>query len=373
MQYFSVQRLTHLAILLSLLAYILHIGVNIVQPLAFAGLFMLIFLPLVHFYEKKLKTIPAIILSFVTVILPVFLIFLLLSQYLINVIEDLPSISEKIAAGMEQLSSTISEKIGITKSELENQVEDNAEALISGPATIIKNSISFSTGLLGNVLLTSIYTFLLLLYRHSIKLFLMSQFTDNKKETAKKIFSDIRNVVQDYLYGMGIVMLILGTLNSLGLLIIGIEYAFFWGFLAALLAVVPYVGTLVGGMLPFLYAFATTGTLWQPMAVIILFAIVQTIEGNLITPKIVGSSVELNPLAAILSLVLANALWGVGGMILAIPIMAIIRVVFSHIEQLRPISLLLSSKLYDKDELFSEKYDKKRFRLVNFFKMTKKI
>ncbi len=372
MQYFSVQRLTHLVILLSLIAYILHIGINILQPLAFASLFMLISLPVVHFYEKKLSTIPSIVLSFVSILVPIVLIVIMLSQYLMNVVEDLPSISEGISKGVEQLFSMISKKVGVTKTELKTQVGDNAEALMSAPANMIKSSISFSTGLLANTFLTLIYTFLLLLYRHSIKQFLMSQFTDGTKEMGKELFTEIRNVTQDYLYGMGIVMVILGTLNSLGLVLIGIEYAFFWGFLAALLAVVPYVGTLAGGMLPFLYAFATTGTLWQPLAVIILFLIVQAIEGNLITPKIVGSSVELNPLAAILSLVLGNALWGVGGMILAIPFMAITRVIFTHIEPLRPISLLLSSKLYDKEEVFSEKYDKKRFRLVNLFKMTKR-
>lgn len=372
MQYFSVQRLAYLAILLTLLTYILHIGINILQPLAFAGLFMLISLPVVHFYEKKLSTIPSIVLSFVTILVPIFIILIVLSQYLMNVMEDLPSISERISKGVEQLFSTVSRKVGVTKTELKTQVGDNAEALISAPASVIKSSISFSTDLLANTFLTFIYTFLLLLYRHSIKQFLMSQFTEGAKDMGKKLFSEIRNVSQSYLYGMGIVMLILGTLNSLGLLLIGIEYAFLWGFLAALLAVIPYVGTLVGGMLPFLYAFATTGTLWQPMAVIALFMIVQTIEGNLITPKIVGSSVELNPLAAILSLVLGNALWGIGGMILAIPFMAITRVIFTHIEPLRPISLLLSSKLYDKEEVFSEKYDKKRFRLVNLFKVKRR-
>ncbi len=372
MQYFSVQRLAYLAILLTLLTYIFHIGINILQPLAFAGLFMLISLPVVNWYEKKLSTIPSIVLSFITILVPIFVVFIVLSQYLLSVVEDLPSINEGISKGIEQLFSTISKKVGITKNELKTQVGDNAEALISAPASVLKSGIFFSTGLFANTFLTFIYTFLLLLYRHSIKQFLMSQFTEGTKDMGRKLFSEIRNVSQSYIYGMGIVMLILGTLNSVGLLLIGIEYAFLWGFLAALLAVIPYVGTLVGGMLPFLYAFATTDTLWQPLAVIALFTIVQTIEGNLITPKIVGSSVELNPLAAILSLVLGNAIWGVGGMILAIPFMAIMRVIFTHVEPLRPIGLLLSSKLYDKEEVFSEKYDKKRFRLVNLFKITRR-
>jgi len=315
MQHFSIQRLTHLTIFLCLISYILFIGKSILQPLAFAILFMMVSLPIVRFYEKKLPAIPAIFLTFLSILLPLILIFVGLSQYFIGVVENLPSISDSIEKGVGELCAVLSDKIGLSQAELETQVDENTSSLIAAPVNIIKNGISFSTALLANTFLG-----------------------------------------------------ILGTLNSVGLLIIGVDYAIFWGFLAALLAVVPYVGTFIGGMLPFLYTLSTTGTFWEPMAVFILFVVIQAVEGNLITPKIVGSSVELNPLAAILSLVLGNALWGIGGMILAIPLMAILRVVFTHIEPLRPLGLLLSSQLYDKEEVFGEKFDKKRFRLVNFLK-----
>ena len=113
-------------------------------------------------------------------------------------------------------------------------------------------------------------------------------------------------------------MLILGVLNSFGLWLIGIDYPVFWGFLGAFLAIIPYIGTAIGGLLPFLYALATTSTLWQPMAVIGWFVLVQQIEGNLITPKVLGSSVKVNPFAAIFALFFGGYLWGIPGLILAI-------------------------------------------------------
>ncbi len=171
-----------------------------------------------------------------------------------------------------------------------------------------------------------------------------------------------------YLYGMLSVMLILGTLNSIGLYVIGIKYALFWGFLGGVLAIVPYVGTLLGGLLPFAYALATTDNYWQPLSVVIFYFFIQQFEGNIITPKIVGSSVKINPLAAIFALILGAYLWGVAGAVLAIPLLAIVRIVFSHIDILKPYALLLSSDLHGKAHLFEGKFDDDKYRLLSFLR-----
>lgn len=371
MQQFSIQRLTYAVVLLCIFTYILIIGQSIIQPLVFAGLFMVLSLPITGFYEKYLPTIPSIFLTLFTVMIPVGLVLYGMSSYFVMVFTDLPSIGDKISKGAEYLLTYFSDTLGMTKTELKSQVEDNSTNLLSGPMEMIGSGVSASTGIAASIFLTMIYTFLLLLYRSSFKEFFLSQFSDKNKQTGKRIVECIRTVTQDYLYGMLVVMLILGILNSLGLFFIGIEYAFFWGFLAALLAIIPYVGTFVGGLLPFLFALATTGTLWQPFSVVLLFGLVQVIEGNLITPKIVGSSVELNPLAAILSLVIGNAIWGIGGMVLAIPVMAIIRVIIGQVDALRPLSMILSSKVYEKEEEFANKFDEKKFRLINLFSRKK--
>ncbi|MEM1124742.1 MAG: AI-2E family transporter, partial [Bacteroidota bacterium] len=156
-----------------------------------------------------------------------------------------------------------------------------------------------------------------------------------------------------------------------GLLLIGIKYAFFWGFLAAFLAIVPYIGTFIGGFLPFAYAMATSDSYVQPALVVLLFGTVQVLEGNIITPKVVGSSVKINPLAAILALVTGGFIWGIGGLILAIPIIAILRVVMAEIDFLKPLSALLSSDIYENEEIFEEKFDKEQFRIWHFFRKRK--
>ena len=113
--------------------------------------------------------------------------------------------------------------------------------------------------------------------------------------------------------------------------------------------------------------------MWQPLAIVALYSTVQTIEGNLITPKVVGSSVEINPLAAIISLLIGGAVWGVSGLILALPLVAIVRIVFEHIDMLKPIALLLSSELYVERKKFIEDFDKEEYRIANYFKKKEKI
>src|SRR5690606_17310314 len=111
----------------------------------------------------------------------------------------------------------------------------------------------------------------------------------------------------------------LGTINSLGLYIIGIEHAMLFGFFAAFLNIIPYIGTTIGGSLPVLYALLNYDELWRPIAVLIFYQLVQTVEGNFITPKIVGSKVSINPFIAIVVLIIGGFYWGIAGMVLSIP------------------------------------------------------
>ncbi|MFK7773422.1 MAG: AI-2E family transporter, partial [Saprospiraceae bacterium] len=255
--------------------------------------------------------------------------------------------------------------------ESKEMIDENSSEMMQAPLGYIGTTLSISGTFLINLFLTFVYTFLLLLYRTSLKNFYIMQFGATIKDGAELVLERIQTVIQKYLYGLLLVIAILGILNSIGLMLIGIEYAIFWGFLAAFLAVIPYIGTALGGLLPFLYAFATCDNYWQPIAVIVLFAFVQIIEGNLITPKVVGSSIKINPLAAILALLVGGAIWGTSGLILALPFIAIIRIIFSQIDFLKPIGMLLSDGLSDNEDVFERKFDKERFRLFSFFKKKK--
>jgi predicted PurR-regulated permease PerM len=170
-------------------------------------------------------------------------------------------------------------------------------------------------------------------------------------ENHERIYNMLKNIQRvgmQYLSGMFILILILGFANSIGLWIIGIDSPFLFGFLAAILSIIPYIGTTFGATIPVIYAFMSHDSLFVPFAVVILFWSIQTIESNFLSPKIVGSSLNVNALVAILSLLMGASVWGIAGMILFLPFAAMLKVICEEFEPLRPVAMLISNDISGK-------------------------
>ncbi len=364
----DMQRLTYTAILLALLVFFMLVAKPLLIPLAFGLLFTLMFMPIAQFFERLIKyRVAAIVLTFLTVFIPVIGLFVAFGFQFVRLLEGIPAIGEQMEAGIYDLLGFLQERWGLGVTEIRTWIRDNVGTLIETPLNVVTASLTLSTTFLAGSALSLIYCFFLLLYRTSFRNFFLIQFGPETRPEARQLLYELQRVTREYLYGLVIVILILGVLNGTGLLIIGIRYAYFWGFLAALLAIIPYIGTTLGGILPFLYAIATTTTFWQPAAVVALYFSIQQIEGNFITPQVVGSSVKVNPLVAIIALVAGGLIWGISGLILAIPAVAAIRVVFNHFSYLEPVGLLLSDHLYSHSEIFEERFDHTRHRLFTLF------
>ena len=306
-------------------------------------------------------------MSILIALLPILIAIGLFSYQLTTVLQDMPSISGQLKKGISHIFNLAERFLQIDSTSLEDWLRTNLTTILDTPLQLLGNSLTSSTAVLAGLLVTILFTFFALLYRTSFKNFALSQFPRGVREEATHILEQVQHVAQEYLYGLLLVIFILGTLNSLGLWLIGINYAAFWGFLGAFLAIVPYIGTTLGGIFPFIYALATTSTVWQPAAVVLLYGTVQALEGNIITPKVVGSSVSINPMAALLSLFAGGLIWGISGLVLALPLIAILKVIMDHITPLQPFSELLGSDLYKKSDIFLEKYDKEEYRLINYF------
>ena len=183
---------------------------------------------------------------------------------------------------------------------------------------------------------------------------------EDKRERVLKMFKSVQQVGQKYLSGMIILIIVIGLANSIGLWIIGIDNPLLFGFLGAIMAIVPYVGTSLGAIIPIMYAFVSFDSLWPVVAVAILFWVVQLISDNFLSPKIVGGSLHINALASILSLIIGALVWGVAGMILFLPFAAMLKVVCEEFDELKPIALLIGNHEYN--EYNSEiKFIKRRF------------
>ncbi len=349
------QQLAYLVIVVVGFGFLMNIGASIILPLIFATLFAIFLTPLEKKIAKYVKwKWASIMFTFSAVILPLVLVGVLFSYQLVRIFESMPSINEGIKQGGRSLARWVDQTLPMLNIQSENLLIDSVESAIDKPFDLLGYGLTSTSGILAGLAFTLIYTYLIMYYRKSIRNFVFFQFDKRDRKDVKEAVGKIKDTVQGYVGGVGIVIVILSSINTLGLWLIGIEYPLFWGTLAGLLSVIPYAGTLLGGLLPFLFAVATSDHSWQPWAIVIYYAVIQQIEGNFITPKIVGGRVNINPLVAIISLLVFGMLWGIGGIILALPIISIIRIILAEFDATEAVAALMGSSIANRPEVFKE-------------------
>lgn len=361
----SFQKLFYaLATVFGLIAFLI-LGRTILIPLAFALFMSFILLPL----AKKIESwgtgkVLAAFLSILSVILIIAGGIYLFSSQLIELSKELSNFQDRIISAFADVTVYINKNVSfvpnLEKNELFEKMKDVIkESSVSLASKTFTTSTTFIAGLFGTI----IFTFLILIYRNGLTHALMGFSPEDKKERVFKMFKSVQQVGQKYLSGMMILIIITGLLNSFGLLIIGIDNPFLFGFLGAVLAIVPYVGTTMGAIIPILYAFVSFDSLWPVLAVAILFWVVQLLTDNFLSPSIVGGSLRINALASILSMIIGALVWGVAGMILFLPFAAMLKVFCAEFEELKPIALLIGNHDY-KETNNGVKYIKRRFAKV---------
>ena len=207
--------------------------------------------------------------------------------------------------------------------------------IVSGIKTLAM--VTFKT-LIG-IIIISVYVFLMLLYRHIFINFIRK--ISPRKQEAENVSRQVANVSKQYLAGRLIVIGIVAVINSVGLTLIGIKQGIFFGVLAALLDLIPYIGIIIGAGLPLIMSIINHQSWWPFFAVLGLFVFVQLLENYFLTPKIVGSKVRLNPLFTLMAVLVGGYIWGVAGMILFIPFLGMLKIIFDHVEPLHPYGYLI--------------------------------
>lgn len=330
-----------IAIVIALFA-ILILAKMILIPLGLALLISFILYPLVKKLESwGLKELFSVFLSILLVLLLIAGGVLFFSTQIVNLSKDFSDFQEKITILFTDVIVYLNKNVSFIPNLERNDLLIEMKELLNELAGKTFNS---TATIFAQFVATIIYTFLILIYRKGFTKAFILFFPEEKKERVLNMFKNIQQVGQEYLSGMIILIIILGFANSLGLWIIGIDNPFLFGFLAAVLSIIPYVGTTIGAFIPVLYAFMSHDTLWEPFAVAGLFWGIQLIETNYLSPKIVGSSMKVNALAAILSLIIGASVWGVAGMILFLPFAAMLKVICEEFDELKPIALLIGSQ-----------------------------
>jgi len=267
------------------------------------------------------------------------------STELVSLSNQLSEFESKVIAVLSSILLYLNDNLGFIGNITQEEVIDSArDWLRKSGAALIGSTFGGTAGFLTGLFTVLVYTFLILIYRSGLVRGVLLFSSDANRATALEMLQSIQKVGQRYLSGMITLIIILGLANSIGLWIIGLDSPFLFGFLAATLSIIPYVGTILGAILPIIYALISQDSMWMPLAVAGLFWVIQVIESNFLSPKIVGSSVNVNALAAILSLLVGAAIWGVAGMILFLPFMAMLKVVCEYVDPLKPIGLMISER-----------------------------
>jgi predicted PurR-regulated permease PerM len=331
---------------LILLFYILFILQSILIPLAFALIISILLNPLyVRFTRMKIPNVLAIIFTLIIALVFMSAIFYFLSSQIIKFGETLPVLKEKFSALLIELQQWLQSNFGLT---IQKQIQLLNEGVNSSKA-LVGRTLGGVLGVFGILLLLPVYIFLFLFYKPLIVNFLYEVFAEENSAQVRAVLGQTKAAIQSYIIGLLIEAIIVAALNSTALLILGVEYAILLGVIGALLNMLPYIGGIVAILLPVLMATVTKDGYSTQLGIIGAYALIQFIDNNILVPRIVSSKVQINALVSILVVLLGGALWGVSGMFLSIPTIAVLKIIFDRVEDLKPWGKLIGDEVPTKD------------------------
>jgi len=328
------------------LAAILYIGRSILVPIVFAVIIAIVLHPAVSYLvRKKINRVIAIIMVLLVTFALLFgLVSLIISQ-ISRFTETWPVLVEKFTGILDEGIAWASANYDIDQAKISDWISNAISKLINSNTAAIGQTLVAVGSVVVVLFLIPVYVFLILFYQPILREFIQRLFSDGNQSRVSEIVNQTKTLIQRYLIGLVIEAVLIAVLDTTALLILGIDYAILLGIIGALLNVIPYIGGLVAVALPMLVAVATKSTPMYAIYVMIAYYVIQLIDNNYIVPKIVASKVKINALFSIIVVFVGNALWGVPGMFLSIPMLAIIKLIFDHIDGLKPWGFVLGDTM----------------------------
>jgi len=325
---------------------ILYVAQGIIVPIIFAFIIAILLHPIVKFFVRiKINRLIAIILTLLLTVVVITAFIALIYSQVISFSDSWPVFVDKFTVILNQTISSASQYLNIRPSIVHAWILKTQHELININSTLIGETILTVGSSLATLFLVPVYVFVILLYEPLLIEFVHRLFKKIHQTRVNDIVFQTKSVIQHYLLGLIIEGVIVGALNATGLLLLGIQYAVLLGVLGALLNVIPYIGGIIAVGLFMMVALVTKTTAWYAVYVFGIHIFIQIIDNNYIVPKIVASKVKINALFSIIIVLVGNELWGIPGMFLSIPLLAILKVVFDHIESLKPWGYLLGDTM----------------------------
>lgn len=333
-------------ILLFLLLFftLLYFAEGFLVPVLIASFLSMLLTPLCMRLEQWMPKGLAVAFSVLVLVVVAAVIIYIVSKQVSNIADNAQKIEQNISTHVKKVEDFLSRTLGIAKQEQEqviNQQQQESQGKISSFLTGLFASVG---SLLTNVIITLVYIFLFLYFREHFSQFLLKVVPVRDKTNTKTIMHDVRQVAQKYLIGLAIMIACLWVMYGIGFSIIGVRNALFYAVLCGLLEIVPFVGNLTGVSITVVMSLAQGGDIKLVIAILITYGIVQFLQSYILEPLVVGRNISIHPVFTIVGIVGGELLWGIPGMILALPLLGIIKIICDHVEPLKPYGFLIGDE-----------------------------
>lgn len=327
---------------ISILAVILYLGQSIVVPFFFSVLLATLLLPVTNRLQRwRIPKVPAILLAIFISLAVLAGVIYFLSAQISNFLRDIDTIRERITTLFSDFQQWIDDQFNISQFRQNQYIEDTKENIKDSGPGFVGKTVGTITESLSYLVFLPVYTFLILYYKDLIRRFFIGVFGDTDPQKVGLVLYQARTIGRDYVLGLLIDMSIVFVLNSIGFLILGIKYPIFLALVGAILNLIPYIGMLIANVFTVLITIVSSENPGDAIWAAVVLAVVQFIDNNFLIPMIVGNKVRINALVTIIGVVVGGTLCGVGGMFLAIPAVATMKVIFDNVEELKPWGMLL--------------------------------
>ncbi len=328
---------------------LLYVGKPLFVPM-FYGLFIAIVLyPVCRWLERhRFPRSLAITVGLTMVMLLFFLLIWILALQFSSFKNDIPELKVKIEPSLAALQQWISENFGVSIPAQEAWFRKVVEKSTGDSAGLLAGIFSKTVSGLYMLILTPVFAALFLYNRRDFIMAIEKMAGSGYQEKLQQVIQQTMYTYYHFIRGMVFVYLIVGILNSIGLLALGIEHAILFGFLTAIMTIIPYLGIFISALLPITVAWITKDSIWYPLGVVAVFAFVQYLEANVIFPRVVATQLNLSTWATLVAIIAGGILWGVNGMILFIPFAGILKILSGYLPGLEAINILLSRKVGSK-------------------------
>lgn len=335
-------------ILFSIIAmgYLAILAKELLSPLLFSMLFSIVLLPLAKFLENRWR-MPRSAAAFLSLILFVSVIgtvFYLVGAQVARLATDWPLFKTQLATSLDDLQHWIASEYHINAHKQLNYINEATTHILSSSTLIVGTTFLSLSSVMLFLIFTMIDIFFLLLYRRLILNFFIAVFKEEHSSVVYAIVEQVQNIIRKYIIGLLLEMGIVTLMVCIAFWVLDVKYSILLGLLAGMLNLIPYLGIFTALILSLLITFATAATVSKVVLVAIVLVLVHLIDSNVLLPMIVGSKVKINALITVLGVIIGEMLWGIPGMFLSIPVIAVFKIICDRVESLQPWGMLLGEE-----------------------------